>query len=229
MSRNLLTPGVVVACLLIGTVDGFPYRPSASLTCSSYVDCETCVNSTDLVRYNGFSISFLHAFPEFKESATRAIEVLKEYKGVIHDMRNELHVTFQYFCCYSLKEYETIIQVLEKTPWEPVNISFSHVECWNGNKDWKDVFVVASPESQTALLRLVESFEQALMAAGVPVPRTRAQQLPFHSSLAYVAADFDVATAIPAVNEAVPNFTATPLQITGFDMLFPPHHFQAHG
>ena len=120
-----------------------------------------------------------------------------------------VHLSFNYFCCYSKEDKHTIKSVLNKYDWPLIDITFSE-PVWRIDSDANDVdhysiIVLLDDESQTKMQKMIEDVEATIRAAGVDVHVPRSQQEPFHSTLGVVSGkDFAAIAALQAVNEVVP-------------------------
>jgi len=79
-------------------------------------------------------------------------------------------------------------------------------------------------------MTLVQRFEAAMVAAGLPVPQPRTTMEPFHSTLGVVdGTKYPVDQVLSQINSAVPVFTPIPITIANFVMgPFPIYIFTAN-
>ena len=120
-----------------------------------------------------------------------------------------VHLSFNYFCCYSKEDKHTIRSVLQKYNWPAINITYGE-PVWRIDSDANQVdhysmIVLLNEESETIMQNLIEDVEAAVRAEGIDVHIPRAQQEPFHSTLGVVSGkNFPAIAALQSVNEVVP-------------------------
>ena len=157
---------------------------------------------------------------EFSDAMAAAAEVLKQFGDVEKiDSGSGLHVSFNYFCCYTEAERGAILSVLRSFPWPTLNVSFDRptwrIDSGDGGShertadsaavDHQSIIVLLDGPSQQAMLQLVGDVEARIRAAGVDVHVPRAKQEPFHSTLGVVSGKgFPAAAALAAINKATP-------------------------
>jgi hypothetical protein len=117
-----------------------------------------------------------------------------------------LHTSLNYFCCYNTSEREQIIRIMEEVPWKPIFLNYTDVGC---NLDHANVttYIHSKPnaEGQQLLLEFVQSVEDRVKAAGIPINTPRLQS--FHCTYARVDADkYPVDEAVTTLKQDFPAF-----------------------
>ena len=129
-------------------------------------------------------------------------------------------MTVQYLCCLNATQLKAARSVLAARTFPHLSVRFTRIICRTAS-----FIVLADNETQSTLGSWVESVEDAMIAAGVPVAIRRWQQAPFHSTLCTFGSDYanSSAHAMAEVNshfEARGGFNSKPIQIDGA-VLFP--------
>ena len=77
-----------------------------------------------------------------------------------------------------------------------------------------------------SMLNLTNTFENALISAGIPIYKSRKQMLPFHSTIGVVTADYPIQQALQIVNQNVSFSDLPPYNLHAFDTFLPEirHH-----
>ena len=110
---------------------------------------------------------------------------------------------------------------------EAVNVTFSHVICNVESVDHISYVVVLNNQSQTIMANLINTFEKAITASGIPIQYPRSAQEPFHSTLAVVNSTYPVATVLDQLNTQITVWNSQPILIDHFLLEFPPHRFSS--
>eukprot|EP01121_Diplochlamys_sp_Union-15-3_P019049 TRINITY_DN7080_c0_g1_i1.p1 TRINITY_DN7080_c0_g1~~TRINITY_DN7080_c0_g1_i1.p1 ORF type:complete len:227 (+),score=24.67 TRINITY_DN7080_c0_g1_i1:50-730(+) len=219
---------VTVFCLLLV----FLVRTEGQ-TCNSYTNCDntTCAHWYD---YNNDCIASLDrdgpSFDGFKQSLATAVNIMRQYPGVLSDDSLLPHITVQYLCCLSFSQYVEVIGVIGSLKWSPFNVTFDKVICnkgGNGIDSAWSIVVLASQETQTVMANFVDSIEAAIIKAGIPVNTPRSRQEPFHSTIGVVSEGYPVDEVIKQMNQKIKQWNPIPMQIDSFAMIFPPYDFKA--
>ena len=149
------------------------------------------------------------AFKLNMEAADRAIQAFGDATVTPLSSNTHIHLSFNYFCCYSKTDTATIKRILHSFEWPAVEISYDR-PVWRIDSDAADVdhysaIVLLDEASQQRMQDVMLAVEAAIRSAGVDVHVPRSQQEPFHSTLAVVSGkSFPAIAALQAVNEAVP-------------------------
>ena len=129
-----------------------------------------------------------------------AADVRKRFGDVEQvDSGSGLHISFNYFCCYMATERGVISSVLRSMAWPALNVSSAICS-------WLD------PSAPPSMRHVGRS-----KAAGVDVHVPRAQQEPFHTTLAVVSGEgFPAAAALAAIDKAIaPGTWSRPIPLSG--------------
>jgi hypothetical protein len=128
-----------------------------------------------------------------------------------------IHISFNYFCCYSAEDRAVINDVLAKHEWPETEVTFDQptirIDSDAEHIEHYSLIILLDAASQQKMAAVMEGVEGAIRAAGVDVHVPRSQQEPFHSTLAVVPGrHFAAVAALEAVNVAVPPGTwSTPI------------------
>ena len=119
-----------------------------------------------------------------------------------------VHMSFNYFCCYSIEDKLTIKSVLREYDWPVTNVTFQEpvwrIDSDANNANHYSIIVILDDESQIKMQTLIEDVENSIRKAGVDIHVPRSQQEPFHSTLGVVSGkDFPAMAALQSVNEVV--------------------------
>ena len=125
------------------------------------------------------------------DSAMRAAgDILKQFGDVTATTGSGLHMSMNYFCCYSEIDQMTIRSVLSDYEWPQVNITFDkpvwRVDSDDSSVDHYSIIVMANEKSQKIMEALVADVENKVREAGIDIHVPRADQEPFHSTLGVV-------------------------------------------
>ena len=179
-----------------GRIDGFAHQGdctacnvslSESFPSVGGADCAyTCASghSSHTVTYK---IGYLETDAEdaFNTNMKAAGTILESYGSASTESGTALHVSLNYFCCYSDYDFATIKSALSGIEWPDLNISFG-TPAWridsntDGKPDHLSAIVLLDDESQVVMHEWVAEVEEIVRAAGVDVHVPRADQEPFH-------------------------------------------------
>lgn len=158
--------------------------------------------------------------PELTENMKLAASILKRFGQPqrLNTELGELHVTFDYYCCYTVEEAVKIGKFLNNYPWTPHEIWFDKMQCViYGSGDAVALVLIADKKSQQELSQWVLQNEQDLEeTAGVKkhIPHTQLED--FHMTLALVnQSSFPVQSAVEEINRVIPQgkWHVTPLVV----------------
>ena len=150
-----------------------------------------------------------------KKSMLAADDVILSFghKDVIATPRTHgthIHMSFNYFCCYSEEDLKTIHEVLTAYDWPTqLEVSFDQptirIDSGADKVEHYSYILLLDEASQAKMHSVMDGVEAAVRAAGVDVHVPRRLQEPFHSTLAVVdGRNFPAVAALEAVNAAVP-------------------------
>ena len=140
----------------------------------------------------------------------KAASILKEH-GPVHSLDTEryiyLHISFDYFCCYSVQEGARIGEFIQSYILTPHSAHFDKMECAiHSHGDMVSIVLVFDEKSQANLLDWVLQFEHDMeVQTGIPqhVPHTQLQE--FHMTLGTVNQSvFSVQAALEEINRVIP-------------------------
>ena len=155
-----------------------------------------------------------HHWPlELIENMEFAASILKRYgptlqlntrEGREHD---NLHLSFDYYCCYTEHEAVKIGQFLESYSWTPHEVKFDKMGCVIvGYDDFVALVLLVDKESQDDLTRWALKNERDLeITTGVHkhIPHTRLEH--FHMTLGLLnQSNFPVQSAMEEINRVIP-------------------------
>eukprot|EP01103_Thecamoeba_quadrilineata_P018883 TRINITY_DN7430_c0_g1_i1.p1 TRINITY_DN7430_c0_g1~~TRINITY_DN7430_c0_g1_i1.p1 ORF type:complete len:249 (-),score=46.23 TRINITY_DN7430_c0_g1_i1:40-720(-) len=205
-----------------------------SQTCSNTTNCDAKCRGLE---YNSDSVIPLLTqadigFIEFQEKANKAIKIIRQYPGVVGNEDLDLRMTLQYFCCYAPHQYDQVAEAIRSVVWEPFDLKFSTAECYSGgNRNASDssIVVVLDNKTQKQVASVVEAFETAIVARGVPVKTPRSDQQPFHVILGIVDSTYPVEEVLTSINNEIDTWNRFPIKVTNFFIGIPPNYFFANG
>ena len=152
-----------------------------------------------------------HSWPsELIENMKLAGSILKrfgELQRLDTEGSGELHVAFDYYCCYTEEEAVKIGKFLNSYSWKAHEIWFDKMECAiHGYGDAVSLVLMADKKSQQELTRWALKNERDLeITTGVRkhIPHTRLQD--FHMTLGAVnQSNFPVQSALEEINKVIP-------------------------
>lgn len=164
--------------------------------------------------YNVIFYNHTHNWPkELIQNMHKAGDILKKY-GPLNSLDTErsvyLHITFDYFCCYSPSEGAKIGAFVDAYKWTPREVWFDKLVCAiHSTGDMVSLVLMLDEESQKELLsHALESEKVFEQSTGLKkhIPHTKFQE--FHMTLATVNQSlFPVRAAIDEINRIIPPHT----------------------
>ena len=151
-----------------------------------------------------------HDWPkELIENMETSASVLKRYghpKTLNTEDGRQLHLSFDYYCCYTEEDAIKIGQFLNSYSWISHEVRFDKIECAiHGYGDAVSLVLMADEKSQQGLTRWALKNERDLeLTTGVPkhIPHTRLQD--FHITLGTVnQSSFPVQSAVEEINRII--------------------------
>jgi hypothetical protein len=208
-----------------GTCSACAVRMSETFPSAGGADCAYACNVGVTGEANfdtTFQLGEMHtaATEALKTSMLAADDIILSYgrKGVTVTPRSQgthIHMSFNYFCCYSEEDIKTLHAVLEAYDW-PAELSVSfdqptiRIDSDAEHVDHYSYILLLDQASQAKMHSLMDGVEAAVRSAGLDVHVPRKQQEPFHSTLAVVnGRDFPAVAALAAINAAIPAGTWT--------------------
>ena len=134
-----------------------------------------------------------------------------------------IHMTLDYFCCYSPLELLAIDEIVKSFQWPKMTVSFDRVICTvnedeigehgNGNPDSIELMILLDDESQQKLLAVNQGLEQLMRNKGLIVNVPRRDNIGFHITLAHVdQTQFPVNSMMEDINTEI-NFTSVTMDM----------------
>jgi hypothetical protein len=121
--------------------------------------------------------------------------------------RSWLHVTVNYYCCYSKQEVIRIKQFLANYKWMVQEIVFDKMACAVSHTDKISIILMANEKSQRDLLKLATAIENEMetkMNIPIRISRTKLQKI--HMTLGMVFRQtFPAQKAVNQINEEIPS------------------------
>jgi len=137
---------------------------SYAQNCLNYSNCPSC--DDPIIDYSDDLIAMLDqggvGYNQFYNSANAAIELMRNYSGVITDDDWLLHMTIDYLCCYNVITYGEIIDTISNFYWEPLQLRFSKAIC-NYDNDilgTNSIVVLLDDESQAAAQAFIKKYRK---------------------------------------------------------------------
>ena len=152
-----------------------------------------------------------HSWPsELVENMKMAASILKQFgqpRSLDTEGGRDLHVTFDYYCCYTEEETVKIGKFLKSYSWTPHEVWFDKIECAiHGYGDAVSLVLMADKKSQQELTRWVLKNERDIeVTTGLKknIPHTQLQD--FHMTLGIVnQSNFPVQSAVKEINRVIP-------------------------
>jgi len=219
------TGGALTGFAARGSCSACAVRMSEAFPSEGGADCAYACN-VGVTGQGNFDTTF-----QLGEMNTAASDALKEsmlaaddailkfgHKDVTVTPRSHnthIHMSFNYFCCYSKQDIATLHTVLAAYDW-PTDLAVSfdqptiRIDSDAEKVEHYSYILLLDEPSQAKMHSLMDGVEAAVRAAGLDVHVPRRQQEPFHSTLAVVdGRDFPAVAALAAVNAAVPPGTWT--------------------
>ena len=174
--------------------------------------CEAREGTFPTRRYGAAFRNKFHSWPsELIENMKLAASILKQF-GQPQSLGTaegggDLHVAFDYYCCYTEEEAVKIGKFLNNYSWKAHEIWFDKIECAiHGYGDAVSLVLMADKKSQHELTRWALKNERDLeITTGVRkhIPHTRLQD--FHMTLGTVnQSNFPVQSAVEEINKVIP-------------------------
>jgi len=214
------TGGALIGFAARGTCSACVVRMSETFPSEGGADCAYACNVGVKGQANfdtTFQLGEMHtaAAEALKKSMLAADDIILSYgsKGVTVTPRSRgthIHMSFNYFCCYSEEDIQTLHEVLDAYDWSTeLSVSFDQptirIDSDAESVDHYSYILLLDQASQAKMHSLMDGLEAAVRAAGLDVHVPRRQQEPFHATLAVVnGRDFPAVAALAAVNAAVP-------------------------
>ena len=173
--------------------------------------CEASEGKTSTRSYGAVFWNKFHSWPsELSENMKLAASILKQFgqpQSLDTEDGRDLHVTFNYYCCYTEEEAVKIGKFLTDYSWKAHEIWFDRIECAiHGYGDAVSLVLIADKKSQLELTRWALKNERDLeITTGVRkhIPHTRLQD--FHMTLGTVnQSNFPVQSAVEEINKVIP-------------------------
>lgn len=152
-----------------------------------------------------------HSWPsELIENMELAASILKQF-GQTQSLNTEggrdLHLAFDYYCCYTKNEAVKIGKFLNNYSWKTFEVWFDKIECAiHGYGDAVSLVLMVDKKSQQELTWWALKNERDLeLTTGVRkhIPHTRLQD--FHMTLGTVnQSNFPVQSAVEEINKVIP-------------------------
>ena len=203
--RGFITSARLLFALMMSALMNSSQLDAAAMPiCSSAVYCpQSCSNNTrrrpmESTISTQLQTSNSTGAVQFRISAAKAIAAARTFPGIARDLIGGLHLSLQYHCCYTPTELDTIGRITAALKWKPFAVRFRFVVCIGGA-----LIVLVDPVSQGQLTTLVSQVEFEMQLAGLPVHRFRAEEAPFHASLATFNSTYDMAQALPVINNVL--------------------------
>ena len=152
-----------------------------------------------------------HHWPrELAENMELAASILKKFgqpRSLNTERGRHLHLSFDYYCCYTEEEGIKIGQFLNSYSWKPHEVWFDKMECAiHGHGDLVSLVLMVDKKSQQDLTQWALQNERDLeVTTGVHknIPHTRLQD--FHMTLGTLnQSNFPVQSAVEAINRVIP-------------------------
>ena len=152
-----------------------------------------------------------HQWPrELSENMELAALILKKFgqpRSLDTEKGRHLHLSFDYYCCYTEEEGAKIGQFLNSYSWKPREIWFDKIECAiHGHGDLVSLVLMVDKKSQQDLTQWALQNERDLeVTTGVHkhIPHTRLQD--FHMTLGTLnQSNFPVQSAVEEINRVIP-------------------------
>jgi len=145
----------------------------------------------------------------FDFAMRRAGEILQTFGDIDVTYGDGLHISLNYFCCYSPSDMAVIKDVLAGVQWPLLNVTFDQ-PTWRIDSDAEEaahysIIVMLDEPSQRTMLDFVGEIEALVRAAGVDIHVPRSDQEPFHSTLGVAKGlSYPSVAALQAVNAEFP-------------------------
>ena len=174
--------------------------------------CSPLCIETDRVKNSTYAAVFYrknHQWPEeLAANMEKAASILKQFgQPKSLDTERGLHLTFDYYCCYTEEEAAKIGQFLNGYSWKPHEVWFDKIECAiHGYNDAVSIVLMVDQKSQEDLTRWALKNERDLeisTSVHKRIPHTRLQN--FHMTLGTLnQSNFPVQSAVEEINRVIP-------------------------
>jgi uncharacterized surface protein with fasciclin (FAS1) repeats len=124
-------------------------------------------------------------------SVDEAVAIFRRYPGIRSDDASDTHMSVQYLCCLNSTQMATVRKVVATHPFPKLRALFGDVICRTAS-----FIATVDSDTQQTLGKWVDTIENAMIAAGVPVHTRRSQQAPFHVTLATFGASYENSSAV---------------------------------
>ena len=174
--------------------------------------------STDGVHILDFNLDLLL-------NVNKAVKIMRTYPGVYTSDGLYVHTTFQYLCCVTKDELKNkVFPALDSIKWEPISLEYEKVIC---NQDGS-IILIANNHTQIAMGQLLKNFEAAIIKAGVPIVRPRAEQEIFHITIGTTNSTYPMDIALNDINKNI-KVWSKPIVVNSFTYFIPAfHHVVSH-
>ena len=137
--------------------------------------------------------------------ASTGLDIGKGGEHIIDYDPAGMHMTLDYFCCYSPIEIQAIDEIAKSFKWPPVEVSIDRLICTkNDYTDSAELMVLLDADSQQKLLPIVKQFEEEMAAQGLFVNVPRSENIGFHITLAHVNQSvFEVNRMVDEINRNI--------------------------
>ena len=167
-------------------------------------------NGQPTYTYTALFLNKTHSWPkDLLENMHLAGSILKKH-GTIRSLDTErpvyLHLTFDYYCCYTESEAVMIGKFLNSYRWTPQTVSFDKIVCAiHTHGDLVSLVLMVDEDSEKKMLKYVLENEKELeKTTGIRknIPHTRLQR--FHITLGSVDQNkFPVRSAVKEINRVI--------------------------
>eukprot|EP01084_Bolivina_argentea_P022009 40875_1 len=153
-------------------------------------DCgvQYCINNNinrSFTLTKGWSNKFIYEYNktvvDMRQYLGNEYNIYPNILDIIH-----IHISIEYFCCYSDDEYKFIMDLYNKFEWNTFDVFLEDLMCLNLTDANKTIYVLLlNDKSQELMRNWTDNFEQYIVNNGVQLrskPRRYGQ--PFHSTIA---------------------------------------------
>jgi hypothetical protein len=152
---------------------------------------------------------------QFTANMEKAGDIISSFGDADISSGDVLHISNNYFCCYSEADLKVIKKVFVGFDWPTHEVAYDQavvrIDSDGDTADHWSYIVLLDEASQGILHAAIARFEEEVREAGVDIHVPRADQEPFHTTLAVVSGhNFPTAAALQAVNGAIPPATWSP-------------------
>lgn len=189
---------VAAAVAVVSATTSAAPPPPTPFSCDSGNYCPSCPTG------NGSNWDSIHlmlgsAHPGLQQlhrSMAEAVSIFRAAgSGIRSDDVSYAHMTVQYVCCIDPAQLLKLEAIVAARPFPKLVVRFERVICRTSS-----FIATVDNATQTTLAAWVDTVEDAMIAAGIPVLIRRRAQAPFHTTLATFGGSYPAATAMAAVN-----------------------------